>query len=216
MSDRVTRSSARLVADPPAAGATSISANLTSQTSTSSKKRKAPVPPDTSPVQTSTEPTSRSSSRRSKRQKVADPLPQPLPTEHPPRASRRRGVATEPAMSNSGYDLQDWHHDIGLIDNRNSSKHTEESSPAPQISKTASKRPSSRNKKSQGMAQSTQLKFIKLIFDCRNLAVYAHTSYSSPEKEIHETRRRSFHQRRRYYLQTYQDREDNPSTSRAK
>jgi E3 ubiquitin-protein ligase TRIP12 len=152
MSDRITRSSARLAADPPAAVANSISANLHSQSSTSSKKRKAPARSDTSPIQTSTEPIPQSSSRRSKRQKVADTLPQPSPTEHPPRASRRRGAVTEPAMSNSGYASQDWYHDIGLTDNRNSSKHTEESSPAPQISKTAPKRPSSRSKKSQGTA----------------------------------------------------------------
>jgi E3 ubiquitin-protein ligase TRIP12 len=158
MSSRVTRSSARLAVDPPAAGASSIPTNPATQTSTSSRKRKAPARPDSSPVQTSTDPTPQSSSRRSKRQKVVDTPPQPLPTVLPPRASRRRGAVTEPAMSNTGYALQDSHLDFGLIDHRTSSKNTEESSKAPQVTKTASKRPSSRSKKSQGTVKTAHLK----------------------------------------------------------
>src|SRR2546423_2185296 len=151
MSSRVTRSSARLAADPPAAVAISSPTNLPSQTSTSSKKRKAPARPDSSPIQTSTQPTPQSSSRRSKRQKVADTSPQPSLTAPSSRASRRRGALTEPAMSNTGYVGEGLHQYSGLINYRTSSKHPEESSKALQDHKTASKRPSSRNKKSQGM-----------------------------------------------------------------
>jgi E3 ubiquitin-protein ligase TRIP12 len=163
MSSRVTRSSARLAADPPAAGANSIPANPPTQSSTSSKKRKAPARPDTSPFQTLIEPTTQSSSRRSKRQKVADTAPQPSPTALPPRASRRRGAVTEPAMSNTGYAPHELHQDAGLIDRRTSSKHTEESSKAPQTTKTASKRPSSRSKKSQGMVKTPHMNSHQLI-----------------------------------------------------
>ena len=148
MSSRVTRSSARFAADPPAAAANST--KPPTQPSTTSKKRKAPARPDSSPIQTSTEPTPQSSSRRSKRRKVAETPPDPSPSAPPLRASRRRGAVTEPAMSNTGYAMQDLHQGVGLSDYRTSSKHTEESSAAPQATKSVSKRPSSRSKKSQG------------------------------------------------------------------
>jgi E3 ubiquitin-protein ligase TRIP12 len=150
MSSRVTRSSARFAADPPAAAA-----NFTKPPTepSTSKKRKAPARLDSSPIQTSTEPTPQSSSRRSKRQKVAETPLELSPSAPPPRASRRRGAVTEPAMSNTGYAMQDLHQRVGLSDYRTSSKHTEESSAAPQASKSVSKRPSSRSKKSQGTIQ---------------------------------------------------------------
>jgi E3 ubiquitin-protein ligase TRIP12 len=149
MSSRVTRSSARFAVDPPAAAANSP--KPPTQPSTTSKKRKAPARLDSSPIQTSTEPTPQSSSRRSKRQKVAETPPEPSPSAPPPpRASRRRGAVTEPAMSNTGYAMQGLHRELGLSDYRTSSKHTEESSAAPQATRSVSKRPSSRSKKSQG------------------------------------------------------------------
>ena len=151
MSSRVTRFSARLAADPRAAVANSNPINPPTQTSTTSKKRKAPARPDSSPIQPSTEPTPQSSSRRSKRQKLAENPPQPSPTAPPPpRASRRRGAVTEPAMSNTGYARENLRRALGLIGYRTSSKHTEEPSKVPQATKTSSKRPSSRSKKSQG------------------------------------------------------------------
>jgi E3 ubiquitin-protein ligase TRIP12 len=145
MSSRLTRSSARFAADPPAAAA-----NSTKPPTQPSKKRKAPARPDSSPILTSTEPTPQSSSRRSKRRKVAETPPDPSPSAPLSRASRRRGAVTEPAMSNTGYAMQDLHQGVGLSDYRTSSKHTEESSTAPQTTKSLSKRPSSRSKKSQG------------------------------------------------------------------
>jgi E3 ubiquitin-protein ligase TRIP12 len=148
MSSRVTRSSARIAVDPPAAAANST--KPPTQPSTTSKKRKAPARLDSSPIQTSTEPTPQSSSRRSKRQKVAETPPEPSPSAPPPRASRRRGAVTEPAMSNTGYAMQGLYREFGLSDYRTSSKHTEESSTAPQATRSVSKRPSSRSKKSQG------------------------------------------------------------------
>jgi E3 ubiquitin-protein ligase TRIP12 len=148
MSSRVTRSSARFAADSPAAAANST--KPPTQPSTTSKKRKAPARLDSSPIQTSAEPTPQSNSRRSKRQKVAETPPEPSPSAPPPRASRRRGAVTEPAMSNTGYAMQGLHQDFGLSDYRTSSRHTEESSAAPQATKSGSKRPSSRSKKSQG------------------------------------------------------------------
>jgi E3 ubiquitin-protein ligase TRIP12 len=148
MSSRVTRSSARFAVDPPAAAANSP--KPPTQPSTTSKKRKAPARLDSSPIQTSTEPTPQSSSRRSKRQKVAETPPEPSPSAPPPRASRRRGAVTEPAMSNTGYAMQGLHQEFGLSRYRTSSKHTEESSAASQATRSVSKRPSSRSKKSQG------------------------------------------------------------------
>ena len=153
MSDRVTRSSARRVAHPPAASANSIPANPYIQPSLSSKKRKASARPDPTPINTPTEPTPRSSSRTSKRQKIADTPPQPSPTVPPPRARRRTGAVAESAMSNTGYTLRGLRHRLGLTGHRTSSKHTDESSKAPQITKTASKTPIKQKQEVAGYGQ---------------------------------------------------------------
>jgi E3 ubiquitin-protein ligase TRIP12 len=186
MSSRVTRSSARLAADPPAAIATPLPTNPLAAPSTTSKKRKAPARPDSSLAQTSTETTPQSSTRRSKRQKVADTPPQRSPTAPQPRTSRRRGAVTETAMSNTGYGMQGVGQDAGLIKYRTSSKQSEELSKAPQAPKTASNRPSSRSKKSQGTVKTLHLQPYELTRAYRNFSIFTDTNCPTPEEEAYQ------------------------------
>ena len=153
MSSRVTRSSARLAteASAPAASAPSIANETPRRSSATSKKRKAPAQADSSALQPSNETTPQSGARRSKRQKVTDSPPQPAQPAAAPRTSRRKVSAFEAAaMSNTGYESQERLEGPQLMSGRNSSKHIDENSKAPQPTKTTSKRPSSRSKKSQG------------------------------------------------------------------
>jgi E3 ubiquitin-protein ligase TRIP12 len=130
MSSRVTRSSARLAAEPPSEPSPAIS----TRASASTRKRKAPDHQPSSPLQenTGTEATSHSSARKRKRPKVNESSTATAPQ---PRSTRRRGAIAEPEMSNAA----------------SSSKHTEDSNPNTGAGigagASASKRKAGRNKK---------------------------------------------------------------------
>ena len=82
-------------------------------------------------------------------------------------------------MSNPGYASQGSRKQNGLIVHRTSSKHTEESSKSPQLTKPASKRPPSRSKKSQG---TTMAPF-------RSLLIYRVPTETSPSTQTPAARR---------------------------
>ena len=96
MSSRVTRSSARLVAEPPSEPSPAISTRASAAT----RKRKAPDHPVSSPLQEKTglEATPHTSTRKTKRSKVDDHLTTTAPQA---RSTRQRGAIAEPEMSNA-------------------------------------------------------------------------------------------------------------------
>ncbi|ERF71837.1 hypothetical protein EPUS_01752 [Endocarpon pusillum Z07020] len=138
MSSRVTRSSARLAAEPPS----EPSPPLSTRASTSTRKRKAPEPQTSSPLQENTGPeaTPHSSTRKPKRPKVND---NPSITAPQARSTRRRGAIAEPEMSNTP----------------SSSKHADDpnTNNAAGLGASSSKRKGGRNKKPlQEASPSTQ------------------------------------------------------------
>ena len=96
MSSRVTRSSARLAGELPSEPPPPIS----TRSSTSTRKRKAPDHQASSPIQegAGSEVTPRSSTRKTKRPKVDENLAANSPQA---RSTRRRVAVAEPEMSNT-------------------------------------------------------------------------------------------------------------------
>ena len=94
MSPRVTRSAARLAAEPPPSG-TSSSIATPAAGSASTRKRKAPARSDR-PVTAAGQPTPSSPSRRNKRQRRTSPKPTPAPV------ASSRSTRNRPAMSQPG------------------------------------------------------------------------------------------------------------------
>lgn len=128
MSSRVTRSSARLAAEPPSEPSPAVS----TRASTSTRKRKAPDHQTSSPLQENTGPevAPHSSTRKTKRPKVND---NPSLTATQARNTRRRGAIAEPEMSNAP----------------SSSKHADDSNTptGAGVGASSSKRKGSRSKK---------------------------------------------------------------------
>ncbi|KAJ9250841.1 hypothetical protein DTO207G8_5833 [Paecilomyces variotii] len=123
MSSRITRSAARLAAEPPVSTSTGTSASIPAAGPAPSRKRKAPVRRDRS-LDESERPTPASPPRRAKRQRTAASAQIAAPTEP------RRGPRNGPAMSQQS----------------SSSRPSDESSRVP-ASASASRRKSSNNRK---------------------------------------------------------------------
>ena len=152
MSPRATRSATRLAADPPPLAAAPGNPSSTQPPPPTSKSRKRKAPPDFEPNLNNTPSSSKKPSsslgRAAKKQKVSGVLPSAQPTSK----THKRGARQTASMAKPGYTQEGLSSQALLIFGRPSSATEPNNEKSPPVVPDASKRKSTRGKKSnQGM-----------------------------------------------------------------